>query len=70
MAELADNLFDRLLAASIRGTKTLANIAFALKQPNLALSGKIERCPHCGGRSPYAEAARRVINAWIEDGAP
>ena len=69
MAELPEGLFENLLAADIRSSRALANIALAAKRGN-PHAADIEWCPHCGGllrqRWHIPKAAREAIRAWLQ----
>jgi len=68
MAEIPEDLFDRLLEAGVHSDRALANVGQALQRGNTA---DVERCPHCGGvvrvRQAVDERARDVVNAWLSE---
>jgi hypothetical protein len=72
MAELPQPLFERLLAVGVLSTKTMANVALALKR-DAPFRGDVELCPHCGGllrvRRHLNGTVRRAIADWLA-GAP
>jgi hypothetical protein len=67
MAEIPEELFERLLDARVHGTKALAQIALALRDGNRVAD--VERCPHCGAviriRGLVNDKAVKIINEWI-----
>jgi hypothetical protein len=48
MAELSDDLFEALLAAGLRSSKAIAQVALALKRDD-PYAHDDEHCPHCDG---------------------
>jgi hypothetical protein len=66
MAELPDELFERLLTAGIR-LREMALIAAAAKSDTPTYD--VERCPHCSGtlrvRSRISPKARAAIREWL-----
>jgi hypothetical protein len=69
MAELPDDLFERLLAAGVRSTKALAAVAHMLAKANNV--AEVERCPHCGEvlrvRKHINVKAIEVVRQWLAD---
>jgi hypothetical protein len=72
MAELPEDLFERLLDVGVLSAKALAQIALAVKRGD-PLAGEAEHCPHCGGllrrRLHVSAAARAAIRAWLTERA-
>ena len=71
MAELPDDLFEKLLTTSKRvpSTKALANVALALRGNDRA---DAECCPHCGGvvrvRNRVGAEFSQIVNEWLANG--
>ena len=74
MAEIPEELFERLLARSDHkfSTKELANVARALN--GHGPSHDAERCPHCGEvlrvRGRWRSSTAKIVNEWLEERAP
>ena len=73
MAEIPEELFDRLISQSDHklSTKELASVGRALagNQP----STTIERCPHCAGmiraRKNWQTTTETIVNEWLTEQA-
>ncbi len=71
MAEIPEELFERLLAETnhVPSTKELANVARALN--GHGPSHDAERCPHCGEvlrvRGRWRSSTARIVNEWLSD---
>lgn len=67
IAELPEELFERLLTGGIGSSKALAAAAHVLSGADMA--AETECCPHCGGvlrrRAHISEKAARIIDAWL-----
>ncbi len=69
MAEIPEELFQRLLAGAdhVPSTKELANVARALS--GRGPSHDAERCPHCGEvlrvRGRWRPGTAKVVNEWL-----
>jgi hypothetical protein len=67
MAELPDDLFDRLLADGVSSSRELAAVARGRRGEAGACES--ERCPHCGVllrlRGPWRPSTARLVNDWI-----
>jgi hypothetical protein len=72
MAELPEELLDRLIENGILSSKALANVALALRGGHNA-PVDIERCPHCSGvlrvRAHVGGKALEAISTWIDSAA-
>ncbi len=73
MAEIPEELFERLLAETnhVPSTKELANVAQALN--GHGPSHDAERCPHCGEvlrvRGRWRSSTARIVNQWLSERA-
>ena len=71
MAEIPEELFERLMARTDHtlSTKELANVARALN--GNGPSHDVERCPHCGEvlrvRGRLRPATAEIVNAWLSE---
>ncbi len=69
MAEIPEELFERLLTETnhVPSTKELANVAQALN--GHGPSHDVERCPHCGEvlrvRGRWRSSTARIVNQWL-----
>ncbi len=69
MAEVPEELFERLLAETshVPCTKELANVARALNGPGPTHDA--ERCPHCGEvlrvRGRWRPGTAKIVNEWL-----
>ncbi len=74
MAEIPEELFERLLAEAnhVPSTKELANIGRALNGHGPAHDA--ERCPHCGEvirvRVRWRPDTAKIVNEWLSERAP
>jgi hypothetical protein len=71
MAELPDDLFERLVTLRpVPSTKSLAQAAIALRRLENSIA-EVERCPHCGHalriRLLVNAQVQRVINDWLKE---
>lgn len=68
MAELPEELFERLVAAGVRSTKAMAQVALALKR-DTPFAHDVERCWQCGAvqrrRAHINKAARDAVRSWV-----
>ncbi len=73
MAEIPEELFERLLAEAdhVLSTKELANIGRALYGHGPAHD--VERCPHCGEvirvRGRWRPSTAKIVNEWLSEQA-
>ncbi len=71
MAEIPEELFERLLARSdhVPSTKELANVARALN--GQGHSPDAECCPHCGEvlrvRGRWRPGTAKIVNEWLSE---
>jgi len=69
MAEIPEELADRLLAAGL-STKAMAQVALAVKRGGNGVA-EVECCPNCGhmlrGRALVSDKAREIVNAWLAE---
>ena len=71
MAEIPEELFERLLANAghMPSNKELANVARALSGEGL--SHDAERCPHCGellrNRRRWRATTAKIVNDWLRE---
>ncbi len=71
MAEIPEELFNRLLAESnhVPSAKELANVARALN--GAGPPHDVERCPHCGEvireRGGWRPITARIVNEWLSE---
>ncbi len=74
MAEIPEELFERLLAEAnhVPSTKELANIGRALN--GHGPSHDAEYCPHCGEvirvRGRWRPDTAKIVNEWLSERAP
>jgi hypothetical protein len=73
MAELPEELFERLLAAGVRSNKGLDAIALALRRDD-PLAHDAEHCPHCGRvlrrRRHVGRKALKAVSEWATKEEP
>ncbi len=73
MAEIPDELFERLLESAdhVPSTKELANVGRALK--GHGPPHDVECCPHCGEvlrvRGSWRPSTARIVNEWLRERA-
>lgn len=71
MAELPDDVFEALLAAGLRSSKAIAEVALALKRGD-PYAHDDEHCPHCGyllrRRRHVSKKAAVAIRKMLTDG--
>ena len=71
MAEIPEELFERLMARTDHtlSTKELANVARALN--GNGPSHDVERCPHCGEvlrvRGRWRPGTAKIVNEWLSE---
>ena len=71
LAEIPEDLFERLLARAdhVPSTKELANVARALN--GLGPPHDVELCPHCGEvlrvRGRWRSSTARIVNEWLSE---
>jgi hypothetical protein len=70
MAEIPEDLFERLLDGGILSTKALAQMGYALRNGENSIA-ETERCPHCGHvlrkRPQVSSKAVAIVNAWLAE---
>src|SRR5262245_18149929 len=69
LAELPEDLFERLLAAGVH-SRQLASVAQAMRTGEVALEAD-GKCPHCGGllyRKRISGKAVKLVNDWLDEG--
>jgi hypothetical protein len=73
MANIPEDLFDRLLENGPPGSRQLALIG-ALFTGGAAVEDEIERCPHCRGvlrtRAGISPEATAIISDWLDEQSP
>jgi hypothetical protein len=73
IAELPEELFERLLKAGLRSVKAIAQVALALKRNN-PRAHEDECCPHCGGllrrRRHVSRAALVAVSEFLAADEP
>ena len=71
MAQIPDELFERLLAKAdhVPSTKELANVARAIS--GQGPSHDVESCPHCGEvlrvRGRWRQSTAAIVNEWLSE---